>query len=239
MNVILVHGFLGSASDWDEVRPQLASTATRPSTHGLEIPPVGSWDEAVAWLVAVLPSLPPPRVLIGYSMGGRLALAAALAAPHLLRALILESTSPGIADPAERQARAALDAQRAAELKVSGTQPFVHSWYDTPFWSTLRDSAGFEALRDRRGRAAATTAASHVEHLSPGRMPDLWPRLPDLAVPTLWICGRDDPKYLASTRAAADAAPQGTIRVLDAGHNTHHEAPGAFIAAVSGFIARA
>ena len=134
MTLVFVHGFLGCPADWARVANRF------PTATCLCVPKVTDWEAAVQWLHAEVSRVEGRRTVVGYSMGGRLALGLALAHPDSLDGLVLVSASPGITDPGERKARAALDDSRARALRVDGLQSFVDHWYAAPFWSTLRDA---------------------------------------------------------------------------------------------------
>jgi 2-succinyl-6-hydroxy-2,4-cyclohexadiene-1-carboxylate synthase len=78
-----------------------------------------------------------PVILAGYSLGGRIALYTSLRFPDFVRALVLESTSPGIADPAARQERVRADEQRAEDIASFGIRAFVDDWYRQPLFRSL------------------------------------------------------------------------------------------------------
>lgn len=112
--LVLLHGFTGSHRSWDAVVPALASIGR---CVAVDLPGHGesdfeadagaySMESASTALASSLDALRVgPATLIGYSMGGRLALYFALTRPERVRRLVLESASPGLATEAEREAR--------------------------------------------------------------------------------------------------------------------------------------
>jgi len=122
--LLLLHGFTGSADEWAGLIPRLTGLreviAPDLIGHGRSSAPADparyTMEQCVVDLLALLDSLGHERVeLLGYSMGGRVALQLAAAAPGRVRSLILESASPGIEDEAERQ--------RLREATASFIQP--------------------------------------------------------------------------------------------------------------------
>jgi 2-succinyl-6-hydroxy-2,4-cyclohexadiene-1-carboxylate synthase len=177
--------------------------------------------------------------LIGYSMGGRLALYFALKYPQLTQKLVLEGASPGLSAPAERQARAALDDDRADQLRRYGIEPFVAQWYRAGLFASLAARPDLLARTTaRRQKNNAGWVAHVISALSPGRQPDLWPRLGDVAAPALLLAGELDTKFSNLSHQMAQRMPHAqAARVPDAGHNVHFEQPAAFTALVQQFLA--
>src|SRR6185436_1553149 len=101
-DLLLLHGFTQTGASWDGVSRALAGRyrAVAPDLGA------GPWEAELDRLEALAPA---EFVLAGYSMGGRLALALALRHPQRVRALVLVSASPGLADAEERAVRRAAD----------------------------------------------------------------------------------------------------------------------------------
>lgn len=248
MNLLVLHGFLGDGADWgpflealNERRPGLRAAAPTLPGHGL---PPAAPPEAFAgwvdWTVERLLEQPAPCHLLGYSLGGRLALAAALDGRTTGRvaSLCLLSASPGLAGEAERAARRRVDAERAESLRADGLKAFLRRWYAQPLFAPLAEAAGVEALARRRASGDAGALARSIEALSPGRMPDFRPRLGELELPVLALAGELDARYAADAGRLAEALPQGRCRLLpSAGHALLLEAPRAAAAAWAEFEA--
>jgi 2-succinyl-6-hydroxy-2,4-cyclohexadiene-1-carboxylate synthase len=191
-------------------------------------------------LAAVLDALHVDRAaVLGYSLGARAALHFALAHPARVSALILESASPGIDDPAERAARVASDAALADAIERDGVRAFVDRWEQLPLWAS---QAGLST--DARGRLRAQRLASDPHGLAnslrgagAGAEPSVVDRLAALEMPTMFIAGALDPKYVALGRRLASAIPGARLEIVaDAGHNVHLERPAAFAELVIGFL---
>jgi len=239
----LIHGFMGSAADWDGLPLRLGGFAKRALDlpgHGPRPPLEGGagFDDVVALIVD---ELPPDAALLGYSLGARLALAVAARAPSRLRALVLESGTAGW-EGAGRDARRELDRQRAAALR-SNPEGFVREWMEQPLLASLaeRSPGAAEALERRRmgqiARGGAVGWAWAIGALSVADQPDLWFGLKEITVPTLVVTGGRDTRYTDIGRRLASGLASATHHVVpDAGHNVHAEAPTAFARAVTDFL---
>lgn len=245
--VLFLHGFLGRKEDWFPIARTLAGDffciLTDLPGHG-ENPAAGppgtlSFDRLTEELDQLVQHLQVPRLtLVGYSLGGRAALHYACSRGRHLHGLVLESTSPGIEDPASRLARAALDDRRAAALEAGGLAAFLDSWYRADLWRSLQQRPNLlRQLKTDRVSGDPSSLARALADLSPGRMPDLWPCLQGISNPVLLLAGELDDKYTATTRLAADLIPGGHARIIPgAGHNIHLEQPEKVAQAIQEFL---
>jgi 2-succinyl-6-hydroxy-2,4-cyclohexadiene-1-carboxylate synthase len=238
--LVLLHGFTGAGTAFDHLREGLGArfrvTAPDLPGHG-NSPEATGWDDALEELRDALPR--EPFFLAGYSMGARLALAFALRHPASVRALVLESGSPGIADPAERDRRREEDAQLAALALREGVAAFVARWEEHPTLSGLRDLPAplASALRERRLRSSAAGLASALRHLGAGAQPPLWDELPRLRTPALLLAGENDARFREIARRMAERIPAARLRLLPGcGHSPHLEAPARYAEAIAGFF---
>jgi 2-succinyl-6-hydroxy-2,4-cyclohexadiene-1-carboxylate synthase len=238
--LVLLHGFTGAGSAFDHLRDSLGGrfrciVPDLPG-HG-NTPPATGWDDALDDLRAALPR--EPLFLAGYSMGARLALAFALRHPSSVRALLLESGSPGIEDGAERERRRAED-EHLAELALrEGVAAFVARWEEHPTLTGLRNlpAAAAAALHERRLRNSAPGIASALRHLGPGAQPPLWDQLPLLRVPTLLLAGERDAKFAAIAHRMVQRIPRARLLLVPmSGHSPHLEAPAEYVWTVLGFF---
>lgn len=246
--LLLLHGFTGSAGEWAELMPALAPLrhviAVDLIGHGRSSAPADpsrySMEHAVVDLLALLDALGVGRAdVLGYSMGGRVALHLAAAAPARVGRLILESALPGIADPAERAARAASDDALADRIEAEGLAWFVDHWAAIPLFASQAalPAEARAALRERRLRGSARGYANSLRGMGAGRQAPLWAQLPALATPALLISGELDVKYLASNERAAALLPAARHAIVrGAGHAVHLERPEAFAELVVGYL---
>lgn len=249
--LLLLHGFTGSADEWAELLPALTPLrdviAVDLIGHGRSSAPADparySLEHCAVDLLALLDALGVGRVdVLGYSMGGRVALHLAAAAPGRVGRLILESASPGIADAAERAARAAADDALADRIEAEGLDWFVDHWAAIPLFASQAalPAETRAALRERRLRGTARGYANSLRGMGAGRQEPLWARLPGLVMPMLLVSGELDVKYLASNERAAALLPATSHAIVrGAGHTVHLEQPEAFAQLVVGFLSAA
>jgi 2-succinyl-6-hydroxy-2,4-cyclohexadiene-1-carboxylate synthase len=178
-------------------------------------------------------------VAVGYSMGGRVALHLALAAPRRVRGLVLESASPGIEDPDQRAERVASDEALAALVERDGIEAFVERWERLPLLALGPDvpdevRAG---LRAQRLAHHPRGLAGSLRGMGAGRSPPVWHRLPELDMPVLLVVGARDARYRALAERMRQALPRARLEVVqDAGHMPHVERPAAFGSLVEDFF---
>ena len=243
--VVLLHGFLGSGADWHPLRAALGSErvylAPDLPGHGATPAPVPDDEDAFLGVVAFLLAHAPPEPfdLVGYSMGGRFALALMAAAPERVRRAVIVSASPGIADEGERARRRELDRVRAAALRSLPFDLWLETWYGMDLFASLRASAAYEPMLARRREGRPEALASALEAFSPGRMPPLGQRLATCPVPALLMAGSLDAKYVASNATLAEANPAfAAATVAGAGHAPQLERPDDFHDAVRRWLDR-
>lgn len=242
--LVLLHGFTGSLEDWDEVAPLLRRRfrvlAVDLVGHGRSDAPadVGSYRPAAQArrLAALLDAARVPRAWVcGYSLGARIALRLALEHPDRVERLVLESASPGIEDPVEREARQREDAELADLVAARGIEAFVDAWMARPFLASSRARLGEAAWawhRADRLKRAPDGLRGTLLAAGQGAEASLLPRLPGVEIPTTLVVGEHDEKYVAHARRIAAALPDARLHVVaGAGHAPHREDPSGFLAA--------
>ena len=243
--LVLLHGFMGSAADWSAVRREfgqgLRVFAPNLPGHGGAPLPGSSFTMAdvVAWLDNELDRAGMDRcVLVGYSMGGRIAMHYALAHSDRCVRLVSISASPGIPDAATRSARIRSDDAWADRLERLEVGEFLRDWYDQPVFRSLRNRpALLHHLMASRSGIDRNAAACVLRSLSVGRQPSLWDRLETLQMPTMAVAGALDGKYVEMAERMAVLAPNvATGIVADAGHIVHLERERAFLQLLGGFM---
>jgi 2-succinyl-6-hydroxy-2,4-cyclohexadiene-1-carboxylate synthase len=246
--LLMLHGFTGSAASWGDHLDTLAAYGLRVIAldlpgHGQSDAPADPRRYAIEYcqqdILAALQKLGVSQgeaLLLGYSMGGRVALYTAFSG--FFRALILESASPGLEDPAEREQRRTSDEALAASIERAGVQAFIDHWEKLPLFasqSTLPPEAR-EALRRQRLSNRAGGLAQSLRGVGTGVQPSLHARLPTLHIPILLIAGELDTKFSAIARSMAQALPQSQLRIVPgAGHAVHLERPEEFDSLVRDF----
>jgi 2-succinyl-6-hydroxy-2,4-cyclohexadiene-1-carboxylate synthase len=230
--VILLHGFTHTGRSWDPVIAALGESyrAIAPDIRGhgsaSEREPVGLEE-----VVADVGSLVDGRfTLVGYSMGGRIALHAALGLGGRVDRLVLVGASAGIADPGERAARREADERLADEISRSTIEQFAERWAANP---VLAGAPGW--IREDRLRNSPLGLARALRGLGTGALPSLWGRLGELTMPVVLVVGGRDHKFRAIAARMATAIPAaGVVVVPGAGHAVHLEAPSAVAEIIDG-----
>lgn len=247
--LLLLHGFTGSAAAWEPLAPTFTEAgfgvlAVDLVGHGgSEVPrdPARyAMERCVHDLVMLLDVLGAERAaVLGYSMGGRVALHLAAAAPERVARLALESASPGLDDPSEAEARRVADERLADDLLAAGLPAFVERWEALPLFASQArlPAAARERLRAQRLRSDPLGLANSLRGMGTGAQGSLWRELPSVRVPTLLVAGALDPRYVSVARAMAERLPDARVAIIPgAGHAVHLEEPERFAAAVVPFL---
>ncbi len=237
----MLHGFTQTQNSWNDVCARLESSHTCVTVdlpgHGDSPDGRASLDETADRVAAVISSVRAPAVLVGYSMGARVALHVALAHPGRLAGLVLVSGTAGIDDPVERSARRDADAALADHVEKIGTESFIDEWLAQPMFATLDADAA--AVADRL-RNMPSGLADSLRHCGTGTQEPLWSRLAEIEMPVLVVTGDLDPKFTAlGERLTAGLPSADHVRVSGSGHTVHLEAPEAFISALEDWLVRA
>jgi 2-succinyl-6-hydroxy-2,4-cyclohexadiene-1-carboxylate synthase len=246
--LVMLHGFTGSAAGWGRQLDTLAAYGLRVIAldllgHGQSGAPDDPRRYGIEYcrqdILAALQELGVSKgqaILLGYSMGGRIALYTAFSG--FFRALILESASPGLEDPAEREQRRISDEALAASIERDGVQAFIERWEKLPLFASQKTLPleSRETLRRQRLQNRATGLAQSLRGVGLGVQPSLYARLPVLHIPVLLIAGELDIKFTAIARHMAQALPQSQLRIIPgAGHTIHLERPEEFVSLVRDF----
>lgn len=245
--VLVLHGFTGSAAAMNPLTSRLEGfTVIAPDLvgHGRSESPSDPNRYTVPAMaeqaLAAAAALGHHRVhLLGYSMGGRTALAAACAAPDRVRSLAVIGTTAGIADSEQRRRRAEADQARAEAIEAD-LAAFVDQWMSAPLLAG-QARLGPDHLRAARAQRLAGDPAGLALSLrmgGAGAMEPLHDRLRRCRAPAHIIAGADDAKFCALADELAALLPRASVtRIAGAGHAAHLEQPEATAAAVVAFLA--
>ncbi len=222
---LALHGFTGTGKDWEPVfdgRPHVA-----PDLHGHG---TGPHPEAPYRMEDVVLRLAREYVgrlhLVGYSMGGRVALHLALLVPSRVERLVLFGATPGVDNPRERDKRAASDQLLAEHIETEGVSAFADSWERVPILASQQRIAAEirEPMRARRRLHTPNGLAGALRGYGTGAMPSVWHRLHELTMPVTLVTGSEDPKFTAIARRMATLLPKPEHIVIEgAGHTAHLE----------------
>lgn len=243
--LLLLHGFTGSSETWAPFIEKWTThfqiiTIDVPG-HGKTCSDVGKTMEQFANDVGqFLQYLQLDDVhLLGYSMGGRVALSIAMYYPEIVRTLILASASPGIANEKERCEREEADRKLATSIQANGIEHFVSFWENIPLFATQKQLPKKVQQRIRQERLAQSEngLANSLRYMGTGVQPSWWHRLGDILIPVCLIVGELDEKFIHLNKQMANKLHDVTFHVvLQAGHAVHVEQVEKFDKIVRGFI---
>ena len=235
-----LHGFTESDEVWSDILSptQIDHTCLLLPGHGSK-PCAADSDivSAAKDFAAILPDN--GADLLGYSMGGRIALRIALDFPEKVKRLILISSSPGLKDSTERAERAKRDDALAEILDEDGIGAFVAWWENHPVLKTARalDPNEEATLRSRRLNHDPADLANACRCLGQGRMEALWDRLGEIECPVLLMAGSHDRAYKEMLQDAAELITDARFRVIPvSGHAIHREQPAALLELLNDFL---
>jgi len=235
-SVVLLHGFSGTRRAWDGVVALLDRERYRPLA--LDLPGHGEAADSgrpitfAGCAAAVLAEAPERFTLCGYSMGGRLALHVALAAPERVRRLVLVSSTAGIEEPEQRATRREADRRLARQLEEIPFEQFIECWRTQPLFADDPPEVGALARADQR-RNRPERLAAVLRGIGTGEMEPLWDRLARLTMPVTVLVGDRDAKFLALGRRMVEQLPDAELSVVPGGHGLPLENPQGVISALA------
>ena len=248
--LLLLHGFTGSGEGWREFKSYWIthSRAIAPDIigHGKTDSPaeVTSYNiEMVAQdLNALLEELQIEKIdVLGYSMGGRLALTFAVNYPKKVRKLILESSTPGLETEDERKARQLQDDKLALLIKEQGIQIFVEYWENIPLFQSQKKlpESVQNNIRKQRLTNSSIGLMNSLYGMGTGAQPPWWDALKHIQSPTLLITGSKDEKFCQIAKKMAEGIKNSQlVSISDCGHAIHVEKPEIFGTIVSEFLTK-
>ena len=238
--LLLLHGFTGRGSSWGRhatafarsFRTVVVDLPGHGRTGTPSDPARASVERTADDLATILTraGLAPSHVL-GYSLGARIALRLAIAHPIVVRRLVLESPSAGLATSSERGTRRAADEARAERIERDGIDAFVDEWQREPVFAShaALSPARAARLRAERIRNRPAGLATSLRGAGQGTMEPLQDRLTEVRAPTLVIAGALDPTGCARAESVAAGIRGARLAVVaDAGHTPHLETPSRF-----------
>ena len=246
--VTLLHGFTQSGRSWRELISRMPEgwkwVVPDLRGHGQTVSRPGascSMDACTEDLVALWQELDLGRThIVGYSMGGRLALHIAARRPERLLSLLTIGAHAGLDDDA-REGRRKGDEALAERIQNDGIEPFVDYWGSLPLFAGLqrRGERYVAQLRAERLQNHVAGLACSLRGMGAGAMEPLWDDLRRVRVPCTFVAGQLDHGYVASARRLAATVPNGQVEiVLRAGHAVHQERPDAFARVLANHLAQ-
>lgn len=242
--IFALHGFTGSGFDFQhlnqefsqpriDMAPDLPGHGTRGGDRHIDL------DSTLDWLRHEHDrNSKPPSILLGYSMGGRIALNWVLQDHDRFQALVLISTSSGLEASARRQERNLADAAWIQRLHGLKRSAWLDSWNKQAVFQTPRpmNPAIQDTIRQHQLQADPEGWAAAMKGLGTGVLPYLGNDLDQIKVPTLLITGEYDTKFHSIAIAMKKALPQAQHCIIsDAGHRPHLEQAKVTAATISQF----
>jgi len=234
--VLIIHGFTGCASAMTPLTELLHGRRIIPDLvgHGRSESPASLSPYLIESMSSQLSSLlgqldASPASIVGYSMGGRIALTFALSHPEMVKSLALIGTSPGISSQTDRALRLKHDYELGASISQRGIGDFVNTWVAQPMWDSLRQSLTSKQWQDSISQRISNHPlglANSLRASGTGAMRPLHDVLKHLRPPTLLLVGEKDHKFLAIAEQFVSRIPDASIRVIkNSGHAAHLEQP--------------
>lgn len=235
--IIFLHGFTGSTKTWVPIIEQLPDSVRCITVdlmgHGKTDSPSDAnryiMYEQVMDLHELFLFLNVTNfTLVGYSMGGRIALAYALAFPKYVKQLVLESASPGLQSEADRLARITADEKLAEKMEIEGLSSFIDFWQDIPLFHSQKKLGEIKlhSIREERMQQAVLGLANSLKGMGTGRQPSYWSRLNELKITVIIITGELDEKFTNIAKQMTELIRYSQhLEVSGAGHAIHVENP--------------
>ena len=248
--ILFLHGFMGNINEFDEAIKLLAEdfsylTLDLPGHGKTQVLGGDEYYKIEPTAQAIINLLDELKIdkcyLIGYSMGGRLALYLTLYFPERFIKVILESASPGLATEADRLERVRRDAQIAKKLSRSIIKTdfatFLSNWYSQPIFGSIKNHPEFERLLENRLQNHLTELTKSLQFMGTGNQPSLWEKLKDNIMSLLLVAGENDKKFRNINTEMANICKIAQLKVIsNTAHNIHFENPVKFVQNIREFF---
>ena len=247
--ILFLHGFMGNSHEFDRATSLLVD-----DFHCLKIDLPGHGKTQVLdddcytmtktgnGLIKLLDELKIKQCfLVGYSMGGRLALYLTLHFPQYFYKVILESASPGLSTEEERLERVKRDGQIARKLersiKKDDFKKFLDNWYSQPIFGKIKNHPQFNRMIENRLQNNPVDLAKSLRLMGTGVQPSLWDKLQKNKVPLLLVVGEKDKKFVDIDTRMAQINNLCELKIIEnASHNIHLEKTSVFVKNIQGFL---
>lgn len=247
--LLFLHGFTGSAQAWAGITPSFVKRYQVVTIdflgHGKSDAPREvhhySMEKSLAALRTLMESFAEPFGVVGYSMGGRVALALTCTHPELVDLVVLESTSPGLRDARDRELRRESDDALASSILENGIASFVEYWENIPLFASQKKlpDTKIALQRERRLRNREIGLAGSLRGIGTGSQLSYWENLASIRQPALLITGEEDHKYRKIAAKMMDELPSAEHITVDrVGHAVHFEDSDTYISILRQFFDR-
>ncbi len=246
--VVLLHGFTGDISTWSDCEELLKKNFRIIKVdligHGKSSSPDSieryEMKSVVKDLRSIFQNLNIEQAdVVGYSMGGRVALAFALMNPTLVRNIVLESASPGLVTGEDRRSRREQDEQLANKIQQNGLEWFVEYWGNIPLFESQKKLPVLirQRIKEQRKQNSIKGLANSLIGMGTGSQPSYWERLNEYPGKVLLLTGSIDQKFVnIAERMTKYLKNSQWVNIDGCGHAIHVEQPEKFGTIVSGFL---
>ena len=246
--LVLLHGFTGNAYSWRKLMPYLKQTANVFAVdivgHGKTESPADitryTIESAARDIALLIEQMGIEQAnILGYSMGGRLALTFALKYPDRVGKLILESASPGLEEEEQQAARRMQDEKLAIRIQEEGIPSFIDYWENIPLFVSQKRLAEKiqEDIRSQRLANSQIGLINSLKGMGTGSQPSWWDKLDELSMPVLLLTGSFDTKFCQIAEKMQEKMKNVVGKTIsDCGHAIHVEKPKKFGTIVNEFL---
>jgi len=246
--LLLLHGFTGAGSNWKEcithIERNFKFILIDLIGHGRTESPENvsryQIQQVHSDIIEIMDYLEVRKAhLLGYSMGGRVALSLAISYPERFLNLILESSSPGIEDKKARDERKAADEKLAEFIEKKGIADFVTYWEDIPLFLTqkLLPQSVQLSIHNQRLTNNPVGLANSLKGMGTGVQPSYWNNLCKLDINTLLLCGEKDSKFCEIADQMSKFIKNSELKKISGvGHAIHVEQPRIFGKIINEFL---
>ena len=241
--ILFLHGFMGNIHEFDEVVSLLNDDFNclnidlpgHGKTHVLGEDDCYTMANTADALIDLLDEFKVKQCfLIGYSMGGRLALYLTIHFPNFFHKVILESASPGLSTEKEKLERVKRDGQIAKKLARSiekdDFRRFLDNWYNQPIFGNIKNHPRFEQMIENRLQNNPLELVKSLRLMGTGVQPSLWKDLKYNQNPLLLLVGENDKKFIDINRKITEVNELCDLKIIhNAAHNIHLENTAVFV----------
>lgn len=240
INLICLHGFMGSKSDWDFLNGELDDV----NIHSLDLPGHGLSNSVInksdffQELETYLNSIEGKKVLLGYSLGGRLALE--FSKIYKLDGLILESAHFGLKNESEKHKRLEEDKKLAKKLSSIKTEPefskYLDAWYELELFGDLKTHSSYPELFKRRLSNSPTKLADALLAFSPSIQNSTVSDIENLKIPWAYLAGSKDERYAKQAKELVGQNQKNIHIIKDCSHNIHVENTDTYMTIINSYL---
>ncbi|MEH2237496.1 2-succinyl-6-hydroxy-2,4-cyclohexadiene-1-carboxylate synthase [Nostoc sp.] len=248
--ILFLHGFMGNINEFDEAIKLLSDdfdylTIDLPGhgkTQVLGEDEYYTMANTAHALIKLLDELKIPKCfLVGYSMGGRLALYLTLHFPERFHKVVLESASPGLPTEAERLERIKLDTQIGKKLirsfEKSDFADFLSNWYNQTIFGYIKNHPEYDRMLESRLQNNPKELDKSLRFMGTGCQPSLWQKLQVNKIYMLLLTGEYDEKFIDINTEMAKKCEFAQLRIIsNVGHNIHFENTLVFVENIKDFL---